>query len=471
MKKLLCVLFVGILFSAFAQSSKESDKGIYWTRGLSWQQVKEKAKKENKYIFLDCFATWCGPCKLMDQQVYPNETVGNFFNKNFICVKVQMDRTKTDNEEVKSWYSDANVISRDYHVEGFPTFIFLTPQGTLVNKDLGFKNINAFMDVANTALIPGRRFEDPYASYDDLISEYKNGKRDYDSYPFMITMSGKKRQLDLQKQLLKELTDYLITVEKEKRYTKERIEMWDQFTFGSNSQTFQWIFKDAKQIDALVSYECKQGNLKRLKFNKKGWAETMVDRTIQLEIVGPFFAEQNKNSKISMSGMYLRGKGLQFDSSEADWTELKKRIEKKYSSDDYAKRNIRIAKVEWYTRHRNYAASAKWALIHLNKDFLLEHDNPYIINNFAWDAFDYSNDKKVIKGYIKWMNRIVTTRVKDNASVLDTYANLLYKIGQKTQAIAFEEKAMNLSGGTQSKFAKRVEMMKREEPTWTTSAQ
>ncbi len=43
--------------------SKDSSKVIHFENGLSWEQIKEKAKAEHKYIFVDCYATWCGPCK------------------------------------------------------------------------------------------------------------------------------------------------------------------------------------------------------------------------------------------------------------------------------------------------------------------------------------------------------------------------------------------------------------------------
>ncbi len=63
--------------------------GIKFQSGLNWEQVKEKARNENRYIFIDCYATWCGPCKKMDKEVYTSENVGNIFNKNFISIKLQ----------------------------------------------------------------------------------------------------------------------------------------------------------------------------------------------------------------------------------------------------------------------------------------------------------------------------------------------------------------------------------------------
>src|SRR4051812_34660552 len=65
--------------------------GITWVDNLNWQQVLKKAKKEKKYIFVDCFTTWCGPCKKMDKVVYTNDSLGDFLNAKFISVKLQMD--------------------------------------------------------------------------------------------------------------------------------------------------------------------------------------------------------------------------------------------------------------------------------------------------------------------------------------------------------------------------------------------
>src|SRR5688572_25831264 len=61
--------------------------GIKWVENLSWQQVRENAKRENKYIFVDCYTTWCAPCKKMDKDVFSNKDVGEFINEKFIAVK------------------------------------------------------------------------------------------------------------------------------------------------------------------------------------------------------------------------------------------------------------------------------------------------------------------------------------------------------------------------------------------------
>jgi len=59
MRRVLFVLFSYLL-------GLTAQRGVEFDRDLTWQQVKLKAKAENKYIFMDCYATWCGPCKKME---------------------------------------------------------------------------------------------------------------------------------------------------------------------------------------------------------------------------------------------------------------------------------------------------------------------------------------------------------------------------------------------------------------------
>src|ERR1700722_2456236 len=104
-------------------SQAQDDKGIHFEHGLSWAAVQAKARAENKYIFMDCFTTWCGPCKYMSSQVFPQEAAGTYFNDKFFRVGVQLDTSKVDNDTVKAWYADAHAIAEQYHVRAYPTFL------------------------------------------------------------------------------------------------------------------------------------------------------------------------------------------------------------------------------------------------------------------------------------------------------------------------------------------------------------
>ncbi|WP_142687913.1 thioredoxin family protein [Chitinophaga polysaccharea] len=148
MKKLLLLAFL-LPLAAMAQ-----DQGIRFEHALSWKEVKAKAKKEGKFIFMDCFTTWCGPCKKMSSQVFTEPTVGEFFREKFVSVKVQMDKTSTDDEAVKSWYADAAAIAKKYGVRAYPTFLYFSPEGKLVHVEEGSMSAISFLDASARALKP-----------------------------------------------------------------------------------------------------------------------------------------------------------------------------------------------------------------------------------------------------------------------------------------------------------------------------
>ncbi len=79
------------------------------------------AKQENKYVFVDTYASWCGPCKVMDR-VFEESEVSNYFNANFINVKIDMEGPQGD----KMLY--------DYEVVWLPTLLVIDGSGMVLSK-------------------------------------------------------------------------------------------------------------------------------------------------------------------------------------------------------------------------------------------------------------------------------------------------------------------------------------------------
>ena len=92
MKKLfvLIVLIAGLVWGAEAQS-----KGITFEQTKEWKKVLKKAKKEKRLIFIDCYTSWCGPCKMLSSQVFTREDVGNQFNADFVPSQLWFSWTRT----------------------------------------------------------------------------------------------------------------------------------------------------------------------------------------------------------------------------------------------------------------------------------------------------------------------------------------------------------------------------------------
>lgn len=128
MKKILSLLCLLVLGTGLAQA-----QGIRFESG-SFKQILEKAKKENKCVFVDVYAVWCGPCKLMSNTVFKEKAVGDYANAHF--VSVQIDCERGEGPSVKTRYA----------VEGLPGFLFLDPEGNVVYRMTGSMSAEKFID-------------------------------------------------------------------------------------------------------------------------------------------------------------------------------------------------------------------------------------------------------------------------------------------------------------------------------------
>jgi thioredoxin-related protein len=464
-KGILGLITWALPFILLAQN--ETSHGINWTEGLTWEQVKQKAKQENKYIFVDAYATWCGPCKLMDKYVYPNDTIGDFFNEHFIAVKAQMDLTDSDSKSIKDWYDDATAIKTEYAVEAYPSLIFLSPDGKILQKEEGYRPVPNLLAVAKQTLSPGKVYDDPYKEYKALVTEYRLGIKHYDKMPYMIKTALKLQESDFAKKLLKEHLDYAKGLSYTERYKKENIELWASFNLSLTSVAFQFFYKDGYKIDQVM--------------NQKGYSFSIVDRSIQARIVDSFFkmqkgittiitGKQVPNSEIMFMRLPSRTDGkIEPDYVEANWKSIKIVIGKRFNK-DYAKRNVLTARIRWYQQHQNMLGASEMIFTKLDKypPESLKAET-ISINHFAWQTFLYVNDKKLLKKAAKWMKKLVQHNPTQDV-VYDTYASLLYKMGRTKEAIQWEEKAINTTNPVdeeqKANYNKIIAQMTKREPTY-----
>lgn len=104
----------------------------------------ELAQKENKKIFIDVYATWCGPCKFMSNTTFQDSTIGVYMNEQFINVKI--DGEKPNGAEY----------GQKYQVRAYPTLIFLNPDGTLIRKEAGAYGVDDFIPFVEMSLDPSK---------------------------------------------------------------------------------------------------------------------------------------------------------------------------------------------------------------------------------------------------------------------------------------------------------------------------
>lgn len=128
----ILILVYGV--SAFGQ-------GITFNK-KDWETVLKESKKTQKPIFLDAYTTWCGPCKKMDKRVFKNQTVGEFYNTNFINIKMDMEK------------GIGIQLAKKYRIRAYPTFLYLDEKGEILHKVAGYHNEEKFIAVGRKALNP-----------------------------------------------------------------------------------------------------------------------------------------------------------------------------------------------------------------------------------------------------------------------------------------------------------------------------
>lgn len=154
MKNLLIVLLICVLtINLYSQ-----DSAINFDNG-EWSSILAKAKEQDKLIFVDAFAVWCGPCKKMANEVFPDAEVAEYYNANFVNVKMDMER------------GEGLEVASTYEVTAYPTLLFINGDGDLVHKGLGYHQKSQFLELGEAA-------SDPSSQLVSLQARYDKGDRD-----------------------------------------------------------------------------------------------------------------------------------------------------------------------------------------------------------------------------------------------------------------------------------------------------
>lgn len=172
MKKFKILLLIGCLSIAALPGKAQ----IEFFQG-SFEDVLKKAQSEQKGVFIDFYTVWCGPCKLMSANVFPEPEVGAYFNRKFVNYQINAE-DKNFGEQVKR-----------FQIQAYPTFIFLDASGKITGRHAGALDAGQFLRYA-------KRANGELAGFEEMYDQLK----------------VKKSDLDLIQAILSEAPDFLSTV-------------------------------------------------------------------------------------------------------------------------------------------------------------------------------------------------------------------------------------------------------------------
>lgn len=302
------------------QENSKKEQGIPFIKA-EWKEVIAKASKENKYIFIDAYTTWCSPCKWMDENVYSSKKAEEYFSQKFISIKMDMEK------------EEGLIFKEKYRVDAYPTYLFFNPSGKVVHRFQGPLEVDNFIKEVDNTFNPEKAFYDLkrkyekgtkdektlfefiYASYkamgevnQDLLEDYFDTQDDYlskknwqilDEFvldikirPFRYLTANKEKFYPVYG---KDTVEKKIYLTKMSYYSKK--EDWKNYATVATTYAEKYSMNDWKDLDA-IAWKLSE-KVKDLKVLSK--AEMLAKRSIQLE---PNFLNHETHAQV----LYKLGK-------------------------------------------------------------------------------------------------------------------------------------------------------------------
>lgn len=352
-----------LLFATLTISFANAQTGIQFVE-KPWAEILETAKAENKLIFVDAYTTWCGPCKMLSKNIFPQEAVGKAFNTQFVNTKVDMEK------------GEGIALAELYHVQAYPTLLFINGDGKMVHKGVGYREANELIALAATA-------QDPSKQLLGLELKYSAGDR---SEEFLKSyMSALDDSYDPDADKVAEA--YLQT--QNDWNSAENQEIILQHASSENSKIFKYLVGNIEDFRTTYGIE-------------------RVDGILQNVYVTPIIRKYSKDET------------QLFPKVQAAFNQVNAKKSAEYFSN---------FKVGYYNNMQKLTEYQNAVVEHMDK---YGSENSTFLNQIAWDFYEKVSDKKLLEKAVEWAKKSV--RLSDGYANNDTLAALYFKTGQNKKA-------------------------------------
>jgi thioredoxin-related protein len=441
-----------IIISSLLLSILGFSQGIEFKHG-TWKEVLEKARQINKPIFLNVYKSSSVPCKRMNNEVFPLAEVGNVYNTNFICY--QLDVEKGEGIE----------IGKKYNIDMYPTYLFIDRNEKCFFRAAGVKEAKEFIALSTSALF-AMNDTIPITVWEKEYIEKKNDTT------FLLAYINKRSRLSLFVATL--FDEYLKLIPEEERTSDAVLEVYKKEVHSLNEHTFavEYLLKNkakfiGKHNNSFNDYLYQTANHTiwndvRSKSKNDELLAIAVEAYDQLpkntiggqrdEIyIDYYFWTRETEKYMKYATNFCNNYLVKLSADSIDQTDqmFVKRLTEQSNSITYS---------EDISKSIEQAISSSK---HMTRDRIGDK-----LNNFAWEVFKRVSDTETLKDALRWSGRSLELSINDPRR-LDTYANLLHKLGRKEEAIAKEEEALRYAAEKDRKgFTETLLKMKAGEKTW-----
>ena len=387
MKKISAAFLILATFMVFAQGLKFDES--------NFASLQKKAKAEHKLIFVDAYAEWCGPCKLMAKNVFTQQEVGDYYNANFINAKIDMEK------------GEGRDLAKKYKVMAYPTYLFIDGNGEVIHRVTGYYDAPDFIKIGQDANNPAKqmgalktRFEkgdtDPQF-LKDFMKVYIYSDRALATKAAEKYFAGKKGQ-----ELNPEDYQYLFAL-----------------TPNSTSPLFQVI------VD------------RKAEFLKAIPESTYNEIIAGYKLATVMNTAFNKDTKTLNDAIFLREAGKIMPKDEAQEALLKTKM--------------KIAESQ-----KNHGEYQKLA-IQYYQDGSSPKFNSNELNSVAWYFFENITDRAALQKALVWSKESV--KKEEGYANTDTVANLYFKLGDKKNAKLWAERSIALAKASNEDYSSTQKLL------------
>jgi len=354
---------------------------------------KAKAKAENKAIFVDVFAVWCSPCSYMSKTVFTKNTVGHFFNSNFISVKIDAETEA------------GRMFASEYPIEAYPTVMFFDNNSQLLEKNKGLLNDVELLEKANLLLKNN-------PNLGGILSDFRKAKLPTEQMKlYLRTLIANGDSTN---------TEELFPIFWNKLTDKQKLE-GDNFTLARHSvksldsPVFKDLFNKRSAYQQLFKYDSVDyliGGLLEREFIKYWRAKTEEQSPSQAQL----FEKINKYRKNSTD--YYRAKYEYFEASFKE-DETATRIARKNFNDNHEQDVYQLTNEAWavassYGKYDSFENGLAWVDKSLKIQYtpgagttkawiLYQLGQKKQAKELAQEAIQKAGDNQSLINFTKWM--------------------------------------------------------------------
>ena len=387
MKKISAAFLLLATIMAYAQGLKFDES--------NFATLQKKAKAENKLIFVDAYAEWCGPCKLMAKNVFTQQAVGNYYNANFINAKIDMEK------------GEGRELAKKYKVMAYPTYLFINGNGEIIHRVTGYYEAPDFIKIGQDA-------NDPSKQMASLRSRFDKGDKDP---AFLKTFIKVYAYSDIE--LARKAAERYFAGKKGQTLEPEDYQYLFGLTPDSSSPLYQ-VIVDRKD-----------------EFLKVIPADTFNELLTKYKLATIMKTAYDSTKKTINEDRFI--------------SEASKIMSKREADEALLKVKLSIAESQ------NNLAEYKKLAVKYYKDGSSEHLTSGELNNVAWKFFESFNDRDSLQHALSWA--LQSVKKSESYANTDTVANLYYKLGDKKNAKLWAEKSIAIAKASNEDYSSTQKLL------------